>query len=422
MRIVHFTKNDSGGGAFTACERVHREMLKRNSESYILCERSSGNVPNSIGIRSSLRWQLFNRLRNRFLFEFSKLLKPPFFFEPDCHPFYSINYFGNNILKVVENIKPDIVHLHWVGGGFLRIEDLRILSHKYPVVWTFHDMWPFCGAEHYTMNETRWVNGYRADNRSGLSKGVDINRWTWNRKVESWNSIRINTISVSMWLGEQVLRSKLFRNISGRRTVIPNGLDPDRFIPGPRLRNHSPTSAERPWKILFGAVDLNQWIKGGDLFIEAIRILIKTGKKIELSTFGGGQKLALDSVLVKNYGRINSIERLAEIYAEADVMVVPSRMEAFGQVAIEAMACSTPVVCFDTTGLRDIVRHKENGYRAVCFDPNDLARGIEWCLSSSTFKREFGSSVRESGLQRFTISSVVTSTLSFYEEVLNQPE
>ena len=55
-------------------------------------------------------------------------------------------------------------------------------------------------------------------------------------------------------------------------------------------------------------------------------------------------------------------------------------MESFGKTLAEAMACGTPVVCFNATGPMDIVEHKITGYKARPYDPVDLARGIRWAL------------------------------------------
>jgi glycosyltransferase involved in cell wall biosynthesis len=74
---------------------------------------------------------------------------------------------------------------------------------------------------------------------------------------------------------------------------------------------------------------------------------------------------------------------LRQAYSAADVFVAPSRAEAFGKTLAEAMSCGTPVVCFDATGPRDIVEHKRDGYKAVPFEPSDLARGIRWVLGQT---------------------------------------
>ena len=61
--------------------------------------------------------------------------------------------------------------------------------------------------------------------------------------------------------------------------------------------------------------------------------------------------------------------------------MAPSRIEAFGKTLIEAMACGTPAVCFDSTGLKDIVGHKRTGYKANPFRAEDLAEGIKRVLN-----------------------------------------
>ena len=63
-------------------------------------------------------------------------------------------------------------------------------------------------------------------------------------------------------------------------------------------------------------------------------------------------------------------------------MIVPSKMETFGQTALEALACGTPVVAFNKTGLSDIVKHKENGFLAEFMNEKDLANGIDWILKN----------------------------------------
>ena len=84
-------------------------------------------------------------------------------------------------LKKINSSDADIVHLHWVQGEMLSIKEISRI--KKPLVWSFLDMWPFCGCEHYSYNN-RYVDGYRFDNRSKNEISFfDINRWRWNKKV-----------------------------------------------------------------------------------------------------------------------------------------------------------------------------------------------------------------------------------------------
>ena len=77
-------------------------------------------------------------------------------------------------------------------------------------------------------------------------------------------------------------------------------------------------------------------------------------------------------------GRLHDDTTLALAYAAADVMVMPSIQDNFAKTTIEAMACGTPVVGFNSTGFKDCVVHKHNGYAATSFDAADLAKGIAW--------------------------------------------
>lgn len=422
MKILHINKRDSGGGAATACERLHRALLAKSVDSWILCDVPSGSVPNVLGLRKgNRRGGFLNRLQARTRFEFRKLIQPPFFVEPACHTAFSLNFTRNCLPKLIRKVKPDIVHLHWVGAGFLQVEAVQALASEFPLVWTLHDMWPFCGAEHIAYTDERWKEGYKKENRCPASKGPDLNRWVWNRKRKSWSGLKIHTVGVSRWTDECVRESRLFQKISGLRRYIHNGLDTEIFHPHAAMDDYvsQNISMDRSYRVLFGAVSQSNRIKGGDLLMDSLKILGHQQHRIELTTFGGKGITTDESIPYKNCGRIDSQLELAALYASSDVMVVPSRLETFGQVAAESLACGTPVVSFDTSGLRDIVDHKENGYRARCYDPADLAEGIRWCLDNPERHAELRRRARETALERFRIDSIAAKTTDLYEEIMS---
>jgi len=69
----------------------------------------------------------------------------------------------------------DVVHLRWVQEEMLSISDFARI--KKPIVWTLHDMWAFCGAEHLA-SDTHWRDGHFRHNRPQGERGIDLNRWT----------------------------------------------------------------------------------------------------------------------------------------------------------------------------------------------------------------------------------------------------
>ena len=98
---------------------------------------------------------------------------------------------------------------------------------KKPIVWTLHDMWAFCGAEHYSQVD-RWRSGYNKKNRPTYESGFDINRWTWLRKLNHWHK-PIHIVSPSNWLANCVRESKLMNNWPV--SVVPNLLNTDNWKP-----------------------------------------------------------------------------------------------------------------------------------------------------------------------------------------------
>ena len=140
--------------------------------------------------------------------------------------------------------------------------------------------------------------------------------------------------------------------------------------------------------IIFGAtVGIRDFRKGFELLQSALnylKILMKNDD-INLIIFGGNNKDFYSKIDFKihYFSEVNDDRILQKLYSAADVMIVPSKLETFGQTALESLACGTPVVAFKNTGVSDIVQHKENGYLAEYMNEKDLANGIEWILKNS---------------------------------------
>ena len=109
---------------------------------------------------------------------------------------------------------------------------------------------------------------------------------------------------------------------------------------------------------------------------------------------------------------------LAALYSAADVMIVPSLQESFGQTASEALACGTPVVAFNTSGLKDIIDHQRNGYLAKPFEPTDRAAGIRWVLEKTARHQSLSEHAREKVLSTFSLPTVVKQHQEIYQRQL----
>lgn len=417
MRVLHLSTFDNQRGAAIAMKRLHEVLLTKGVDSWVLCDVPSGTTPNTIGLRDKPNW-LLDRFRARWSRRVKSLQT-----DPDSY-YLSLNRRRNSLLSKIDIMRPDVVHMHWIGKDFMRIEDLPVLCSKYPVIWTLHDMWPFCGAEHIAYSTERWRDGYTKRNRSPLARGIDLNRWIWQRKMKTWTGCTIHTISVSSWMNDCVRSSKLFQGINGLRKVIHNGIDTDIFNTlnsarhvGMELKD---ASKRRP-RIACMSTPLTNRIKGIELFMEAMHCLHAKGIKLDITTFGGPPLPDLPPLgTVQHMGHIDDPHELAKLYASSDLLVTASRMESFGQTAAEALACGTPVVCFDTSGLRDIVEHKQNGYRAECFSSENLADGIIWCLEDATRYQRLRNHAQFSIINKFDINRIADQTMSLYSKICNR--
>mgnify|MGYP001316953016 CR=1 FL=1 len=135
-------------------------------------------------------------------------------------------------------------------------------------------------------------------------------------------------------------------------------------------------------------------------------------RNIEKIIFPNSIFFKINSILKNIFTRI--------INSAADVLVAPSRTEAFGLVALEASACNTPSVVFDETGLVDIIEHKKNGYIANSLDTNDYAKGINWVLNEAELNPSKFLNCRKIVQEKLDINLVAGCYLNVYQNLLKK--
>ncbi|MEG4501451.1 glycosyltransferase [Microcoleus sp. F10-C6] len=228
-------------------------------------------------------------------------------------------------------------------------------------------------------------------------------------------------VTPSKWLAECAKSSSLFQNCDIR--MIPNGVDIDTYKPCDRQTARNLLSIPQNKKlILFGAIAATaNKRKGFHLLLSALQKLSQSGwkDKIELIVFGASQpENPVDLGFKVHYlGKIFDENKLAILYSSADVMIVPSIEDNLPLTVMESIACGTPVVSFDSTGLKDIVEHQNNGYRAKCFSWDDLANGIAWVIEDKERHQKLCARAREKAEQEFTMELVARNYLSVFNEL-----
>jgi glycosyltransferase involved in cell wall biosynthesis len=413
IRVVQVNRNDTVGGAARITLGLHKELGVLGVDSHLLVADSRTGTKHVHGPSNARErvWKEWAPMLDQFPLRRYKQRKPADF---------SPGWVGGNTLKRIRALDPDIVHLHWTTAGFLRIEDLPKI-HK-PLVWTFHDRWPITGGCHVTSGCEKFTERCGACPILGSKDDHDLARKIFSRKERAWRNLPIHVAAVSESTAEFSRRSQLFRHQDV--TVIHNGITLERFRPRDKqlMRRELGLPQDRKL-ILFGAIgatsDRN---KGFHLLQPALQRLAQRFPDCHAVVFGSEEPdNPPDLGMPITYlGSFEDRLSLSFIYSAADVTVVPSLEEGLASTAIESLACETPVVCFDSTGLKDVVDHQENGWRATCFDEEDLAAGIAWVLEDPERARALAAHGRAKVERCFTRRRMAEQYRALYERILGR--
>lgn len=317
-------------------------------------------------------------------------------------------------------LAPDLIHLHWLGAGFCRIESLTRFTA--PLIWTLHDSWPFTGGCHVPGSCERYRERCGACPVLGSSRDRDLSRWTWRRKERAWRDLTLTLVAPSRWMADRARASALFRE--RRIEVIPNGIDTEIFRPLDKgaARRHLGLPPERP-VILFGAVNaLDDPNKGWTLLRPALELVARERPEAVAVVFGGLAPTTPPPGLETVYlGRLEDDSALVAAYAAADVFVAPSLQESFCQTLLEAMACGTPTVAFRATGPLDLIEHGRSGYLAEPYEVADLANGLLWVLEDEGRRAALSGRARAKAVDEFALEAVASRYAQLYRELLEVP-
>lgn len=294
----------------------------------------------------------------------------------DKHGFESVNA-TKKFIEEVKEYDPDIIHLHNIHGYYINIEILfnYLKEANKPVVWTLHDCWAFTGHCSYFdyVGCNKWKKGCHNCEQKGeypSSKILDKSKWNYEKKKELFTSVKNMTIvTPSKWLADLVKESFLGKY---RVEVINNGIDLDIFKPT-QSNFRKKYNLEDKFIILGVASDWTNR-KGLNYFIELSKVL-EDKYKIVIIGVDNKKKDKLPSNII-SINRTNNAKELAEIYTSADVFINPTLEDNFPTTNIEALACGTPVITFNTGGSVESV-DKNTGKVVEKYDVNGLVKAIK---------------------------------------------
>lgn len=403
MMVLHISHSDREGGAAIAAHRLVAAQRGIGIDAQMLVLRKSGHEDwvhrhGGGAVRARIRTSraLFKRACTLLASDEPKSMR-------------SLAIMGGGLAHAAMNMRPDAVHLHWLGAECASLRDMR-MDHV-PTVWTCHDEWVFCGAEHY---------GTSGDYQTAYTKRslLDPDRWTARRKLRQWRGWRPTLIAPSCWMAARAAASPITRDWPA--CIIPNTLPFGSFAPRSRTDARGGLGLDRDGHfILCGAVGGGKDPrKGFDLLAQALQSLSEaTARKTTLISFGGAKGDAtIHGIRHLALGPVHETARLAAIYNAANVFVLPSRQDNLPNTLLEAQACGTPCVAFDVGGVGDAVLSPSSLIPA--FDIAAMADAIDRQLLSLTSDR-FRQSLRMAAIERFGEETVATRHEALYREVID---
>ncbi len=418
MRILILNTYDLDGGAAAAAYRLHKGL--QNSQSgvevnmLVAGKRRDDDSVISLSAASSLKMRAF------MIAEFTPAR---LYTKRDRVSLFSPGMVSTpNVLQTIKALDPDIVHLHWLSGGFISINDIGKIGR--PVVWTMHDMWPFTGGCHYDKYCGRYLNSCGSCPNLASKRDSDISRWGFKQKEKAYSRLpSLTMVGPSRWITEEAKKSGLAHTYEA--VNLPNPIDTKEFYPEDRLEARQKLNLPVDCKlVLFGAFSAtSDPRKGFDLASAALTRLeqevSRDGQSLELVVMGAEPPEDKPNFPFETHytGWIRDIDKMRTLYSAADVFLSPSRQENLSNMIVESMACGTPVVSFDIGGNRDMIDHKENGYLAKAFDTDDLAEGLAWVVNHKQETQVSQNAINKI-FHQFSEKVVIPRYLSLYKQIL----
>lgn len=409
MKVLVVNSYDVLGGAARAAMRLHKSLLNIGVESEMIVQFKSSDDYTVIGPSTKTN-KVINKVR--LFFDTLPLSRyknrPNTYFSPSWLPF-------SNAVDKINQRKPDIVHLHWINDGMLRIEDLAKINA--PIVWTLHDMWPFTGGCHYSNECTRYKKSCGSCIVLNSNSENDISKKIYQRKAKIFSKLNnITIVGLSEWLNKSSENSSLFKNYT--HVNLPNPIDCNIFKPIDK------ESSRKLWNlpfgkklILFGAMGATSDPRKGFKELKKGLNQLKSDN-VELVIFGSSKPKEYQNFgFTTHYlGKISDDVSLVTLYSAVDLVVTPSLQENLSNVIMESLSCGTPVVAFNIGGNRDLIDHKNNGYLAEEGNAKDLSIGIDWVLEHPN-NSLLAKNAREKVLFNFDTEIVAQKYLQLYKSI-----
>ena len=312
-----------------------------------------------------------------------------------------------------KGIKYDIIHSHyWMSG--LAAASLADAWGGTPIVHMFHTLGEM--KNRIARSEEEREGEYRIEGEKQVIRRAD--------------PVVVATVA-------ELTQLRFLYKANGNMVVIPPGVDVSHFypIPGDEAKMYIGLKPEDRMVLFVGRIEP---LKGVDTLIQAMSCLQlkETKRPVHLAIIGGdpgaspeemSAEMARLQKLCDDLGLDQSVvflgqrdqDKLPYYYSAAEVVVMPSHYESFGMVALEAMACGTPVIASEVGGLAYLVRDGETGFTIPDQEPEELCDKISWLLNDKQLHEMMSARAVEYA-QDYAWDKIAKQIVEVYEGLLKK--
>ena len=409
MRVSHFNTTATGGSAVLML-RLHRSLRQAGVDSrvYYRSGHSGEFHTAALDFAGSFAEQLRERIKWRI--ESWLLRDSGNLFSPVRAP----------VKTTLPTGEPDadVYHFHWISRWLDFSAFLGALPPAAPLVFTLHDLGNIAGGCHLYSG----CHGFEQNCRPcPLLKGPFshfLAHWELQRKQRCLRDRRVYVVGNSRWTTNLGASAAVFRGAVSCRTIHP-AIDPAEFVPVEKSQAKRTLGIPADQLTIgFGCASLTDRNKNFPTFLGVLERL-SGRRKLQAIVFGDGfRKTEGTSIKVHSLGKLESSRLLSLAYSAMDVFVMTSQIETFGQVALEAQACGTPVCAFNVGGLSDAVRHDETGLLSQAGNADALIANIDFLLKDEARRKTFADRGHEWAYSRFTLEAATRAYQELYEEAV----
>ena len=415
MKVLHLATSDNFGGAARASYRQHLALRGVGIDSKMLVRHKqtddphvqvfSGNRDLYSRVDRTIRRAWINHCENKSRHHSVAGLTDP----------------RADLLRstVPEMAAADVINLHKTEHFADIPALLTSLPPDKPVVLTLHDLSSITGGCDYPGSCEKFTKTCGRCPLLNARQENDYSRNIFRMRQAAYNTRsqkQFAFVANSRWTLERAVSSGL---VNGRRSeLIHLALDQDVFNRGNRAIAREAFGISANERVIcFAAHNMSYPHKGGAQLAAALAGLQFDGP-IRLLTMGSGRIQVPPHFKHAHYGPIQNDSLQSLIYRAADIFVIPSLEEAFGQTALEAVACGTVVAGFNVGGIPDIVQNDLNGQLVARGDSTALGQAILRLLKDETLRVRWQECCESWVKERFSYERNATAYRILYESLV----